>query len=156
MIIPDADFPRGRRYGRGSLRKEPVVLKPGDVAFVSTRERLCLPWDLAGFVGAKFTYARKGVLIMTGVSVDPGFGLELINGQWTAKNDERLHFVLANVGSNDVTLKPGDQPIATLRGRKRESCRSLEHKRYGAGVLRSDSPASSQLVVFSRYGRGET
>ena len=76
MIIPDRGHPSGRRYKRGSKRDQPVILRPGEVAFFSTAERLCIPWDVCANIGIKFGYARRGVLILTGLLVDPGFGLE--------------------------------------------------------------------------------
>jgi deoxycytidine triphosphate deaminase len=116
MIVPDPpNFSAGRRYPRNKRRQNPVVLNPGDVAFVSSRERLCFPWDIAGNLGPKFGLSSKGILILTGFSVDPGYGLEMQGGNWFPKEDERLHFFLANVGSGPVVLIPGQERIATLQ-----------------------------------------
>lgn len=116
MIVPDKDFPNGRRYDRGTRRTDPVILRPGDVAFCSTRERIAIPWDLSGNIGIKFGFPRRGVLVLTGLLVDPGFGMEKSSGNdWYPKADERLHFLLANVGANDVVLRPGEDKIASLQ-----------------------------------------
>ena len=41
LIVPDPpEYPTGRRYDLGERRTKPVILNPGDVAFVSTLERL--------------------------------------------------------------------------------------------------------------------
>lgn len=115
MIVPESDFTRGRRYQRNDFRLEDVILKPGDVAFVSTQEKFCVPWDITGNIGIKFTYARRGVLVLTGLLVDPGFGLKRENDRWRAKSDERLHFLLANVGQNEVVVRPGAEKIASVQ-----------------------------------------
>jgi deoxycytidine triphosphate deaminase len=116
MVIPEEGYPDGRRYGRGERPARPVILKPGDVAFVSTAERLCMPWDLAANLGIKFGFARNGVLVLTGLIVDPGFGLERTRfGRWTAKEDERLHFVLVNLGQREFVIQPGLDAIASLQ-----------------------------------------
>jgi len=53
--------------------------------------------------------------MLTGVCIDPGYGLALQNGRWVPKDDERLHFLLANVGHDDVYLTPGKERIATIQ-----------------------------------------
>jgi deoxycytidine triphosphate deaminase len=108
LIVPDADYPGGRRYERGVKCKDSVVMRPGDVAFVSTMEKMCIPWDLAGNIGIRFGFAHKGVLILTGLLVDPGFGLKKNGDKWVPKEDERLHFLLANVGAKEFVFKAGD------------------------------------------------
>jgi deoxycytidine triphosphate deaminase len=116
LIVPDPELPRGRRYDRGDYRTRPAVLKPGDVAFVSTKERLSMPWDLAANVGIKFGFARSGVLVLTGLLVDPGFGFELnSDGDWVPKDDERLHFVLVNLGEVEFVINPGLDRVASLQ-----------------------------------------
>jgi|HubBroStandDraft_4_1064222.scaffolds.fasta_scaffold34126_4 deoxycytidine triphosphate deaminase len=115
MIIPERGNPLGKRYGRGEKRERPVVLRPGEVAFFSTAERLCLPWDVSANIGIKFGYARRGILILTGLLVDPGFGLRRDGDSWVAKHDERLHFLAANVGPNEIVLLPGKEKIASIQ-----------------------------------------
>jgi deoxycytidine triphosphate deaminase len=116
MIIPDPHFPEGRRYGKGERRRRPVVLEPGAVAFFSTQERLCLPWDICANIGIKFGFARQGILVLTGLLVDPGFGLEKdAAGNWIGKPDERVHFLLANVGSKSVVINPGVDKLVSLQ-----------------------------------------
>jgi len=115
MVIPDPDYPSGRRYKRGQKRQRPVILQPGGVAFFSTAERLCMPWDVSANIGIKFGHARRGILTLTGLLVDPGFGLRYADAFWTAKDDERLHFVLANVGPDTIVLKPGTEKIASIQ-----------------------------------------
>jgi hypothetical protein len=116
MVVPEPDYPKGRPYGRGEGPVTPVIMRPGDVAFVSTVERLCMPWDLAANLGIKFSFARRGILVLTGLIVDPGFGLEQTRlGRWRPKEDERLHFVLVNLGQRDFVIQPGVDRVASLQ-----------------------------------------
>jgi deoxycytidine triphosphate deaminase len=116
MVIPDVDFPDGRRYGPGETRADAFILNPGQIAFVSTAERLCMPWDLVGNIGPKFGIARQGLLVLTGFLVDPGFGLEPDgHGGWKPKIDERLHFLIANLSQEPRSLTPGYSRIASIQ-----------------------------------------
>jgi deoxycytidine triphosphate deaminase len=115
MIVPDRGHPSGRRYKRGDKRKQPVILRPGEVAFFSTAERICMPWNVSANIGIKFGYARRGILILTGLLVDPGFGMRRDGDSWVAKQDERLHFLVANVGPNEIVLTPGKEKIASIQ-----------------------------------------
>jgi len=116
LIVPEKGYKLGRRYQKGERRRRPVVLSPGEVAFLSTKEKLCMPWDVCANIGIKFGWARQGILVLTGLLVDPGFGLtEDGDGEWRPKNDERLHFLIANVGSNEVVLIPGKDKIVCLQ-----------------------------------------
>ncbi len=58
-----------------------------------------MPADLAGNVTIKTRHAHRGVLLLTGLLIDPGF-------------EGRLHFYVANVGSSEVLLRPGDEIAA--------------------------------------------
>lgn len=120
MVVPDPPIsPGGRRYRRGERRISEVILNPGDVAFVSTIEKFCLPWNIAGNLGPKFSLTAKGVLILTGLCVDPGYGLVLRDlagiSEWVPKQDQRIHLLLANVGPRPVVLVPGKQRVAAVQ-----------------------------------------
>jgi deoxycytidine triphosphate deaminase len=79
LVVPSKDGPNGkgyRKYKKGEKRDTFIVLEPGDVAFISSYEKIHMPWTLAGNIGIKFGLARNGVLILTGLIVDPGYGME--------------------------------------------------------------------------------
>lgn len=116
-LIPDPpEFKTGRYYPRGTKRISEVILQPGDVAFVSSAERLCLPWNLTGLLGTKFSLTAKGIMTLTGTFVDPGYGLRLDeDGNWIAMTDQRLHFLFANVGPAPVVFVPGQEKIASIQ-----------------------------------------
>jgi deoxycytidine triphosphate deaminase len=100
-------LPNGKRYwdkgpeGR-QRREEPFVLKPGQVAFVSSVEELKMPDDLAGNIAVKFRKALDGILVMGGFLVDPGY-------------TGRLHFQLANIGREPFCVVPEETSIAALQ-----------------------------------------
>lgn len=103
-------------YAAGEERTREVVLAPGDTAFVATKERMQLAWHLAGIVGQKFRLATRGLFILTGLAVDPGYGLEPDGrGGWRGLPDERIYLVLANVGPDQITLRPGEERLAALQ-----------------------------------------
>lgn len=117
IVVPEGNkYPTGRFYKRGERRTTDVILHPGDVAFVSTLEKICMPWDISGSVGHKFSLASRGLIVLTGMFIDPGFGLEpKDDDNWVSAEDRRLHFLIANVGSTEVALRPGVERIAAIQ-----------------------------------------
>ena len=104
-----------RHWSGEEIRHRRIVLRRGEVAFVSTRERFCMPWDLAGNIGLKFALSQQGLLALAGLHVDPGFGyVRTEAGDFAAAEDERLHLLLANLGEHDVALDV-DHPIASIQ-----------------------------------------
>jgi deoxycytidine triphosphate deaminase len=72
----------------------PFVLHPGRFVLASTLEWLKFPSDLAGYVGGKSTWARRGLIIETAAGIHPGFG-------------GCLTLELANVGEVPIIIRPG-------------------------------------------------
>lgn len=107
LVIPTKTGAVGVRVARGEAIQDYVVLSRGQWAFVSTAERLCMPWDLVGNIGVKASLACKGVFVLGGFFVDPGYG--------QSADDERLHFLLANMSHDDVVLNPGEEKIASIQ-----------------------------------------
>lgn len=107
LVLPTRSDESGRRVPRGDCATDYVVLSRGQWAFVSTAEKLCMPWDLVGNIGVKASLACKGVFVLGGFFVDPGYG--------HGSEDERLHFLLANMSHDDVVLKPGSERIASIQ-----------------------------------------
>ncbi len=138
MIVPDPpEAPTGRRYEVGEKRTKPVILRPGDVAFVSTLERFAMPWDLCANIGYKFSIAARGIMLLTGLIVDPGFGYEFSDDNWMPKKDERLHFFLANLGMDEAVLEPGREKIASIQFfTVSEPVNKTFNKSIGAGGIR--------------------
>jgi deoxycytidine triphosphate deaminase len=78
-------------YPEGRHRTEPVRLAPGDSALVSSAERLAMPADLAGNIGGKFIQSTRGLLVLTGFMLDPGYGMVSTDRGLEPTEDARLH-----------------------------------------------------------------
>lgn len=116
LQVPDPSDPdKLRTYPEGMPFPDSAFhLRPGDFAFVTTKERLCLPWTVAGNVGVRNRFARKGLLVLTGLIVDPGYGLEEEDGTWV-KRPKRLHFGIANVGQQAANIALEHDAIASIQ-----------------------------------------
>lgn len=90
------------------LLHSPVILEPGQTAFISTREQLNVPNCITGNMSIKGELAARGILLLTGLIVDPGYHLG-------GSGDGRLHFRLANLGKRPVVLEPGTTKIASIQ-----------------------------------------
>ncbi|MFL5386958.1 MAG: dCTP deaminase domain-containing protein [Longimicrobiaceae bacterium] len=136
LIVPDANHPRGRKYRRGKeCADDEVVLKPGEVAFLSTHERMKMPRDLCGQVSGRFESMQQGLLILGGLIVDPGYGLN--------RGDARLHFWVANIGQRNLSIKPGESRIASIQffpvaGAVDEALEQEEEKDWAAEYFDDD------------------
>jgi deoxycytidine triphosphate deaminase len=118
LILPD-----GSRYWPGA--PDPVnraytgsfELRPGEVAFVSSAEKLCMPWDLTANIAPKFRLALGGLLVMGGMLVDPGYGRVMTeDGETVSLPDgERLHFQLVNLGVKNLAIEPGRTCVAAIQ-----------------------------------------
>ena len=50
-----------------------VTLQAGDFALIMTFESFTLPLDMAGHIGMKSVLARRGLILLAGIQIDPGF-----------------------------------------------------------------------------------
>ncbi|MFJ3896317.1 MULTISPECIES: dCTP deaminase domain-containing protein [unclassified Streptomyces] len=116
LVIPDN--PGDSKYT--AIKRDHVMpeftLAPGDTALISTIEKFSLDFDVTATIGDRFGLAAKGLLILHGSTVHPGYGREVDpeNGGWRPKSDERLYFIVANVGPKNITMRKGDS-IAYLQ-----------------------------------------
>jgi len=65
-------------------KKGSATLKPGVFALVTTHENVQLANDIAGHIGVKSYYTRKGIVMLTGLQIDPGFEGVLVVGLYNA------------------------------------------------------------------------
>jgi dCTP deaminase len=65
-------------------QKTSATLKPGEFALVTTYENLHLAHDIAGHIGVKSYYTRKGIVVLSGLQIDPGFEGVLVIGMYNA------------------------------------------------------------------------
>jgi dCTP deaminase len=65
-------------------QKISATLKPGEFGLVTTHENLYLAHDIAGHIGVKSYYTRKGIVVLSGLQIDPGFEGVLVIGMYNA------------------------------------------------------------------------
>lgn len=99
-VAPDGLMLDGKRYRPGKdFFKGDFEIKPGEIAILSTIERLDMPGDLVGKLGIRFDYATQGLTGLMGIQVDPFFG-------W-GPAEERLFMRVANLGNKPVPISVG-------------------------------------------------
>ena len=115
LVIPST--PGSSSYkavDKGTPEVTEFILAPGDSALISTIERFSFDFNVSAIIGPKFRWAAKGLLVLQGTAAHPGYGrIQDAGGHWVPKEDERLYFVVANVGPIDIPMRKGD-PIAYL------------------------------------------
>jgi dCTP deaminase len=94
-VIEEASVPEIDVAKEGS-----VTIPAGSFALIVTKERVRLSPQHAGHLGLRSYFARKGLLLLAGLQVDPGFDGYLVLG-------------LANLSPRSVHLDH-EEPIATL------------------------------------------
>ena len=78
-----------------------IEIEPGEIAILSTKERLNMPDNLMGKIGIRLEYALQGLTGLMGIQVDPLYGHD--------KEAERLFIRVANFGNEPIRLSPGDK-----------------------------------------------
>ena len=89
-------FDRENRY-----QGDYIVIEPGKIAILSTKEELVMPSDLVGKIGIRLEFALLGLTGLMGIQVDPLYGHD--------KERERLYIRVANFGNAPIRLSPGDK-----------------------------------------------
>ena len=77
-----------------------IVINPGRIAVLSTKELLHMPNDLVGKIGIRLQYALQGLTGLMGIQIDPLYGKR--------RGGERLYIRVVNLGVDPITLYPGD------------------------------------------------
>lgn len=65
-------------------RSRSITIQPGDFVLLITKEKLKLSNNIAGNLGLKSYYGRKGLVILAGLQIDPGFEGHLVIGGYNA------------------------------------------------------------------------
>lgn len=65
-------------------QEQSFTLKAGDFALITTHEKVKLSDRIAGHIGVKSYYTRKGLVILAGLQIDPGFEGVLVLGLYNA------------------------------------------------------------------------
>ena len=99
-VAPDGLMLEGETYGPGrKYNGRNIVIRRGQIAVLSTIERINMPRDLAGSIGIRFEYACRGLTGFMGIQVDPLYGQD--------QEEERLFIRVANVSSDDIVIPVG-------------------------------------------------
>ncbi|MYC31529.1 MAG: hypothetical protein F4X65_15805 [Chloroflexi bacterium] len=99
-VAADGLMLKGKRYRAGEdLLEGEFEIPPGEIAILSTLERLHMPGDLVGKLGIRFDYATQGLTGLMGIQVDPFFG-------W-GHDEERLYIRVANLGNEPIPISVG-------------------------------------------------
>lgn len=64
--------------------KGSVTIRPGEFVLIVTREKFRLSPTIAGHLGLRSYYSRKGFVVLAGLQVDPGFEGHLVIGGYNA------------------------------------------------------------------------
>ncbi|MFQ6127086.1 MAG: dCTP deaminase [Candidatus Heimdallarchaeota archaeon] len=81
---------------RGKL----LIIPAGDFTLIVTKEYLKLSQSIVGHIGLRSKYTRRGMILMAGPQIDPGF-------------EGNLHIALCNLSPTEVSLSYGD-PFCTV------------------------------------------
>lgn len=84
-----------------SSEKKDAVIEPGEVVFVLTEERLCLPSNIFIQLSPKRKLSHAGILILGGFAVDPGY-------------QGKLLFGLYNFSSTPFPIIPGKKLVGAV------------------------------------------
>jgi dCTP deaminase len=64
--------------------KRSFTLKAGDFALMTTLEKITLSKEVVGHIGMKSYYVRKGLILLAGLQIDPGWDGYLVLGMYNA------------------------------------------------------------------------
>jgi hypothetical protein len=102
LLGPDVLLPGGgplHADSSGESQGRRLLLMPGSLAYVLTKERLKLPKDVKAELSPKRKMSHAGILVLGGFCVDPGY-------------TGRLLFALFNYSTSPFLLRPGKKLIA--------------------------------------------
>ena len=94
LMLGGNRFLPGKKHLKGDIE-----IKPGEIAILSTVERIHMPGNLVGKIGIRFDYASQGLAGLMGIQVDPYFG-------W-GRPGERLYIRVANLGNETISIPAG-------------------------------------------------
>lgn len=102
----------GRAFPLGSTGPAKIVLQSGDAAMFSTKELFRMPHNVAGNITVKNRLATEGLMLLSGLLIDPGYG--------SGENPDhqfgcRLYLHVANIGRDQIVIKPGEESIARIQ-----------------------------------------
>lgn len=125
MRIGDEAFvsPEGRDTRQPGLAQRldsgaPILIPPGQFAFLPTREFVNLPYDVLGFINMKMNLKSSGLVNVSGFHVDPGYKGKLV-------------FAVFNAGPQTVTVRCDQDAFLIWFARLEEATKHYERKKSG-------------------------
>jgi deoxycytidine triphosphate deaminase len=115
IVTPDGELYLPSHLPDGRKFSGPIILHPGETAELSSFETFHLPDLIAGNISIKTELASKGLLLLSGLLIDPGYGISAEQFEREKQHDGRLHFYIANLGTAPVALIPQDTHFATVQ-----------------------------------------
>lgn len=91
MRLGDEAITSSRREKIYPAKSGLLTIAPGDFALAATYEYIELPATIAGHIGLRSAYAKKGIVLLSGPQIDPGFKGVLVVG-------------LSNLSPRDVVI----------------------------------------------------
>jgi len=82
------------------VEKRLLTIPPGELALVTTLEKVRVGSRYAAQIGLRYAFARKGLDLLAGPQIDPGFR-------------GRLHVALVNLSPREIAIAYGE-PLVTL------------------------------------------
>lgn len=80
MRLGEEAITSGRREKVNPADKGLLTIPPGDFALVTTHEKVSMSPKIAGHIGLRSLYSKKGLVILSGPQIDPGFRGVLVIG----------------------------------------------------------------------------
>lgn len=77
-----------------------LIIPPGEMVLIVTREEIKLGAKIVGHIGLRSYFTRKGLVLLAGPQIDPGF-------------EGTLHVVLCNLSPTEITMSYGE-PFCTI------------------------------------------
>ena len=125
MRIGDEAFvsPEGRDARKSGLAQrlnqgDPIVIPPGQFAFLPTREFVRLPHDFLGFINMKSGLKNSGLVNVSGFHVDPGYKGKLV-------------YAVFNAGPQTVTVRCDQDAFLIWLARLEGATKKYERKKPG-------------------------
>lgn len=118
------------------LQGKLLILPAGEMALVITREKLKLGPKIAGHMGLRSYFTRKGLVLLAGPQIDPGF-------------EGTLHVAICNLSPTEISLSYGES-FCTVEFHEL----SIDAQQPYKGDYQKQKGITSQEVADIRQRRG--
>ncbi len=130
FVSPDSREARKPGLAERLNQGEPIVIPPGQFAYLTTREQVTIPHDVLGFINMRSGLKMSGLVNVSGFHVDPGYSGKLL-------------FAVLNAGPQSITVRC-DQPAFLIWFSRIEGA-SEKYARQKAGFRAIDTELMGRL-----------